>query len=276
MCVGKTNRKVPKSAQHLAEFAGEQASTHRRLIAPQEIAQVEQLQDEGYQRARGQILEGRANADAAASEHQAQTNLRQMSGQRGGGSFADTNLASGRISGASQGSRTKGVLLGGQTAQTMTMGDRFGALQTGAGHARGVTSGLASASRSELIEQEADAAGEMALGSAYGDAIATAAMGGYTAIKRAGDSDVDSGDLSLLGKGLRKMGMGQQQPSTMPGQQEYGQWKPPTNDPYGLNSPYNPNNNMPGGTTYPQSTQSTSTSAPKSATKKYKSFSNWI
>lgn len=273
MCVGKTNRKNPRSNQDLARFAGAQADTHRQLIAPQEMAEIEQLMDKDYQAARGSILEGRANADAAAAEYQTQNTLRRNMTGRGEGTFTGGGLASGDVTSASQNSRTKGVLLGHQTGQAMTMGDRVGALRTGQGHTRGVTSGLASAARSELVAQEADAASEMAMGTAYGDAIATAAMGGYTAIKRAGDPDVSKDDLSLLGKGLRGLGMGQ------PSQQGFYQPQPTTASQIWQPAPTGRGtdpNNLPGSQNRPQYNYQQSAPKTTATNNKYKSFKNWV
>jgi hypothetical protein len=267
MCVGKTNNKVSQATKDQAEFARRQAATHERVIRPQEIAEAEQLGNKSYQAARGTILEGRANADAAGAELQAQRGLRSNMGQLGEGRFTGTGLASAEINSGSQEMRSKGVLAGYQKGQGMTMGDRFDALQTGQGHARGVNSGLGATSRNEMIAQQAEAQGEMQVGRALGGLAVTAGMGGYTAMKRAGDSDVASADLSLLGKGLRGMGMGQTAPQPMAGQQEYGAYRPPTSI---FNSPYAPQNNMPGATHYPQSTM------PEAPTSKWQGFRNYL
>jgi hypothetical protein len=267
MCVGKTNRRVPDSAKAQAEFARSQARTHERLIQPLEQAEADQLGNESYQKARGTILEGRANADAAGAERQSQRSLRSGMGQLGEGNFTNTNLASGEINSSSQESRTKGVLAGYNKGQSMTLGDRFDALKTGQGHARGVTSGLGAASRNEMVAQEADAQGEMMVGNALGGLAVTAGMGGYSTFKRAGDSEVPTADLSLLGRGLRGMGYGQsqaglyQQPQ---GPQNYGVYQPnPTNNP----------NSLPGSQNTPDFSYQGTNPAP---IPKFQSFKNWI
>jgi hypothetical protein len=208
MCVGKTNRKVPQSAKDQAEFARSQAWVHENTIKPLEQAEADQLGNESYQKARGTILSGRANADAAGAERQSQRSLRSGMGHLGEGNFTGTSLASGGINSGSQEQRTKGVLAGYNAGQQMTMKDRFDALQTGQGHARGVTSGLAAASRNEMVAQEADAQGEMMVGQALGGLAATAAVGGWSTMSRANNPEIASTDLSYVGQGLRKMGWG--------------------------------------------------------------------
>jgi hypothetical protein len=266
MCVGKTNREVPQSTRDQAEFARSQAWVHENTIQPLEQAEADQLGNESYQKARGTILSGRANADAAGAERQSQRSLRSGMGQLGEGNFTSTNLASGGINSGSQEQRTKGVLAGYNAGQNMTLKDRFDALQTGQGHARGVTSGLAAASRNELLAQEADAQGEMQVGQALGGLAATAAVGGWSTVSRARNPDIDSTELSYVGQGLRKMGMGQPQQYNL-GDKSYGNYKPPTNM---FESPYTPMNTLPQNQ-YPQSNVAT-----QPTPSKFQSFKNWI